>query len=44
MTRGSNAAAEIAHELVKDGAGAQTTLVGAGARWAEQAGGASGAL
>lgn len=44
MSRGSNAAAEIAHELVKDGAGAQTTLVGAGARWAEQAGGASGAL
>lgn len=44
MTRGTNAAAEIAQELVKDGAGAQTTLVGAGARWAEQAGGASGAL
>ncbi len=44
MTRGSKAAAEIAQALVKDGAGAQTTLAAAGARWAEQAGGASGAL
>ena len=44
MTRGSKAAAEAALALVKDGAGAQTTLAGAGARWAEQAGGASGAL
>jgi len=44
MTRGSKAAAEAANWLVKEGAGAQTTLAGAGARWSEQAGGASGAL
>ncbi len=44
MTRGSKAAAEAAQILVKDGAGAQTTLAGAGARWAEHSGGASGAL
>ena len=44
MTRGSKAAAEAAHWLVKEGAGAQTTLAGAGARWSENAGGASGAL
>jgi dihydroxyacetone kinase len=44
MTRGSKAAAEAANWLVKEGAGAQTTLAGAGARWAENAGGASGAL
>lgn len=44
MTRGSKAAAEAAKWLVNQGAGAQTTLAGAGARWSEQAGGASGAL
>jgi len=44
MTRGSKAAAEAAMWLVNEGAGAQTTLAGAGARWSEQAGGASGAL
>ena len=44
MTRGSKAAAEAAKWLVNEGAGAQTTLAGAGARWSEQAGGASGAL
>ena len=44
MTRGSKAAAEAANWLVKEGAGAQTTLAGAGARWSENAGGASGAL
>lgn len=44
MTRGSKAAAEAANWLVTEGAGAQTTLAGAGARWSEQAGGASGAL
>lgn len=44
MTRGSKAAAEAAQLLVNDGAGAQTTLAGAGARWAEHAGGASGAF
>ena len=44
MTRGSKAGAEAANWLVKEGAGAKTTLAGAGARWSEQAGGASGAL
>lgn len=44
MARGSAAAAEAAAALVADGAGAQTTLVGAGDRWSERAGGASGAL
>lgn len=44
MARGSRAAAEAALWLVSEGAGAQTTLVGAGSRWSEQAGGASGAL
>ena len=44
MTRGSKAAAEAAKWLVNEGAGAQTTLAGAGARWSEHAGGASGAL
>jgi dihydroxyacetone kinase len=44
MARGSKAAAEAAQLLVNDGAGAQTTLAGAGARWAENAGGASGAF
>lgn len=44
MTRGSKAAAEAADWLVSEGAGAQTALVGAGDRWSERAGGASGAL
>lgn len=44
MARGSTAAAEAAQELVAQGAGAQTTLAGAGLRWSEQSGGASGAL
>lgn len=44
MARGSAAAAEAARGLVADGAGAQTTLAGAGARWSEHSGGASGAL
>jgi dihydroxyacetone kinase len=44
MARGSTAAAQAAHELVAEGAGAQTTLAGAGARWTEHSGGASGAL
>jgi dihydroxyacetone kinase len=44
MSRGSRAAADAAAELWKDGAGVKTVLVGAGARWSENAGGASGAL
>lgn len=44
MTRGSGAAADIAEELAANGGGAQTVLAGAGARWSENAGGASGAL
>jgi len=44
MARGSQNAAAAAAELVADGAGAKTTLVGAGAKWSEGAGGASGAL
>jgi dihydroxyacetone kinase len=44
MTRGSLGAAEAAQWLVSEGAGAQTALVGAGERWSERAGGASGAL
>lgn len=44
MARGSQNAAAAAAELVASGAGAKTTLVGAGARWSEGAGGASGAL
>lgn len=44
MTRGSGAAADIAEELAAAGGGAQTVLAGAGARWSENAGGASGAL
>lgn len=44
MRRGSGAAAEAARWLAGEGAGAQTTLVGAGDRWSERAGGASGAL
>jgi len=44
MTRGSHAAAEAVQWLVSEGAGVQTALVGAGDRWSERAGGASGAL
>ena len=44
MARGSTAAAQAARELVAEGAGTQTTLAGAGARWTEHSGGASGAL
>ncbi|MEH6781528.1 MAG: dihydroxyacetone kinase family protein [Rhodoglobus sp.] len=44
MERGSRAAAEAAEWLATEGAGAQSTLVGAGSRWSENAGGASGAL
>ena len=44
MSRGSRNAADVAAQLAKDGAGAKTVLVGAGAKWSEGAGGASGAL
>jgi dihydroxyacetone kinase len=44
MARGSAAAADAAQALVSQGAGVQTTLAGAGLRWSEQSGGASGAL
>ncbi|MFP5315345.1 MAG: dihydroxyacetone kinase family protein [Actinomycetes bacterium] len=44
MARGSRAAAQAARWLADNGAGAQATLAGAGDRWSEQAGGASGAL
>ncbi len=44
MTRGSSSAATAARELGAAGGGAQTVLVGAGDRWSENAGGASGAL
>lgn len=44
MTRGSAAAAEAARYLADRDGGAQTVLVGAGDRWSENAGGASGAL
>lgn len=44
MSRGSRAAADAAGKLLHNGAGAKTVLVGAGARWSEDAGGASGAL
>ena len=44
MERGSRTAAEAAEWLATEGAGAQSTLVGAGSRWSENAGGASGAL
>lgn len=44
MARGSRNAADVAAQLAKDGAGAKTVLVGAGAKWSEGAGGASGAL
>lgn len=44
MTRGSSWAAEAARYLADNDGGAQTVLVGAGDRWSENAGGASGAL
>lgn len=44
MVRGAESALEAARELVAQGAGAQTLLAGAGARWSEVAGGTSGAL
>ena len=44
MVNGSAAAARAAHELVAAGGGALTVLAGAGDRWAEASGGASGAL
>ncbi|MGV8883065.1 MAG: dihydroxyacetone kinase subunit DhaL [Rhodoglobus sp.] len=44
MTRGSAWAAEAARYLADEDGGAQTVLVGAGDRWSENAGGASGAL
>ena len=44
MVKGSAAAAEAARELAEQGGGALTVLVGAGDRWAEASGGASGAL
>lgn len=44
MVRGTTAAARKAREVVAAGAGAQTTLRGAGAAWSDAAGGTSGAL
>ena len=44
MVKGSAAAALAAHELVEAGGGALTVLAGAGDRWADASGGASGAL
>lgn len=44
MVNGSAGAAREAHELVAAGGGAMTVLAGAGDRWAEASGGASGAL
>ena len=44
MVNGSAAAARAAKELVAEGGGALTVLAGAGDRWAEASGGASGAL
>lgn len=44
MSRGSLAGAEQARTLADQGAGAQTTLVGAGDAWSDRAGGTSGAL
>ena len=44
MVKGSAAAAKAARELAEQGGGALTVLVGAGDRWAEASGGASGAL
>lgn len=44
MVKGSAAAAQAARELAAQGGGALTVLLGAGDRWAEAAGGASGAL
>lgn len=44
MSRGSLAGTEHARSLSDQGAGAQTTLVGAGDAWSDRAGGTSGAL
>lgn len=44
MSFGSRAAHEAARQAVAEGAGVRTTLVRAGAAWAEAAGGTSGAL
>ncbi|WP_182171132.1 dihydroxyacetone kinase family protein [Flaviflexus equikiangi] len=44
MQRGSENAADAARKLVADGAGAGTTLAGAGEAWSATAGGTSGAL
>ncbi|GAA5165648.1 dihydroxyacetone kinase family protein [Ornithinimicrobium tianjinense] len=44
MSFGSKAAHEAARAAVAEGAGARTTLVRAGAAWADAAGGTSGAL
>jgi L-erythrulose 1-kinase len=44
MSFGSKAAHAAAHRAVAEGAGLRTTLVRAGAAWAEAAGGTSGAL
>ncbi|MGD8202121.1 dihydroxyacetone kinase family protein [Ornithinimicrobium sp. W1679] len=44
MSFGSRAALEAAQQAVTEGAGVRTTLVRAGAAWAEGAGGTSGAL
>jgi len=44
MARGAAAAVDAAQVLVSGGAGAKTTLVGAGESWSESAGGTSGAL
>lgn len=44
MTRGVEAALTAAKRLVDAGAGAKTTLVGAGQAWSDAAGGTSGAL
>ena len=44
MAMGSKAAAAAAHQLVDQGAGAQTTLAAAGDAWSNGSGGTSGAL
>lgn len=44
MSNGSRAALKAARGLVEQGAGAQTTLAGAGDAWSDGAGGTSGAL
>lgn len=44
MVRGAENGLAAAAELLEQGAGAQTVLMGAGAQWSAQAGGTSGAL